>query len=624
MDTTTAQTKKQQSPEREIESLVSVTVRFAGDSGDGMQLTGSQFTSTTALVGNDLSTLPDYPAEIRAPAGTLFGVSGFQLHFSSRDIHTPGDRADVLVAMNPAALKVNLHDVRNGGMIIINSDAFDAKNLKLAGYETNPAADGSLAGFEVIEVPITKMTQNALSGSGLTMKEITRCKNFFALGMMYWLFNRPMEPTMRWIEEKFRKNPAIRDANITALKAGYYFGETTELFTTRYDVKPAQLPPGKYRNVTGNEATALGMIAASVKSGLPGFLGSYPITPASDILHELSHHKEFHFRTFQAEDEIAGICTAIGASFGGSLAFTTTSGPGVALKQEAIGLALMVELPLVIVNVQRGGPSTGLPTKTEQADLLQAVVGRNGESPIAVIAAATPADCFTMVYEAARIAVRYMTPVMLLTDGYLANGSEPWLLPKAEELPPIPVHFATDPASFKPYMRDEFLSRPWAVPGTPGLEHRIGGLEKQHETGNVNYEPANHEFMVRLRARKIDGIAKDIPPQSVYGPENADLAVVGWGGTFGAIRSAVERMHEKGGSVAHVHIKYLRPFPANLGEVLRKFRKIILPEINLGQLSMLLRAEYLLDIQSVNKVAGLPFFPSEIEAEIEKALAALS
>lgn len=624
MDTTTAQPEKQQLPEREIESLVSVTVRFAGDSGDGMQLTGSQFTSTTALAGNDLSTLPDYPAEIRAPAGTLFGVSGFQLHFSSRDIHTPGDRADVLVAMNPAALKVNLHDVRNGGMIIINSDAFDAKNLKLAGYETNPAEDGALAGFEVIEVPITKTTQNALTGSGLSMKEITRCKNFFALGMMYWLFNRPMEPTMRWIGEKFGKNEAIRDANIAALKAGYYFGETTELFTTRYDVEPAQLAPGKYRNVTGNEATALGMIAASVKSGLPGFLGSYPITPASDILHELSHHKEFNFRTFQAEDEIAGICTAIGASFGGSLAFTTTSGPGVALKQEAIGLALMVELPVVIINVQRGGPSTGLPTKTEQADLLQAVVGRNGESPIAVIAASTPADCFTMVYEAARIAVKYMTPVMLLTDGYLANGSEPWLLPKAADLPPIPVHFATDPEHFKPYLRDEVNSRPWAIPGSPGLEHRIGGLEKQHITGNVNYEPANHDFMVRLRARKIDGIARDIPPQGVFGPENADVAVVGWGGTFGAIRSAVESMHERGRSVAHVHIKYLHPFPANLGEVLRKFRKIILPEINLGQLAMLLRARFLLDIQPVNKVAGLPYFPSEIEEEIEKALAALS
>lgn len=610
--------------EKPTESLVSVTVRFAGDSGDGMQLAGSQFTDTTALVGNDLSTLPDYPAEIRAPAGTLFGVSGFQLHFSSRDIHTPGDKADVLVAMNPAALKVNFRDVRDNGMIIINTDAFDAKNLKLAGYAINPTQDDSLKGYRVFEVPITKLTQNALSGLGLSLKEITRSKNFFALGMMYWLFNRPMEPTLEWIEEKFSKNEAVKNGNIHALKAGYFFGETTEIFTTRYDVKPAQLKPGKYRNVTGNEATAMGMIAASYKSGLPGFLGSYPITPASEILHELSQYKKFNFRTFQAEDEIAGICTALGASFGGSLAFTTTSGPGLALKQETISLALMVELPLVIVDVQRGGPSTGLPTKTEQADLFQVVLGRNGEAPVPVLAAATPADCFNMVYEASRIAVKYMTPVILLTDGYLANGSEPWYIPKSSELPEMPTHFATDPEKFKPYLRDENLSRPWAVPGTPGLEHRIGGLEKQNITGNVNYEPKNHELMVNLRAQKVAGIAKDIPSQDIYGPEKADVAVVGWGSTFGAIRAAVEHLHEEGkNSITHIHIRYINPFPSNLGDVLKNYKKIIVPEINLGQLAALLRAKYLIDAQPVSKVQGLPFVLSEIEESIKKALESL-
>lgn len=621
---TTVDTPVEKPSEKPVESLVDVTVRFAGDSGDGMQLTGSQFTSTTALVGNDLSTLPDYPAEIRAPAGTLFGVSGFQLHFSSRDIHTPGDKADVLVAMNPAALKVNIYDVQDGGMIIVNTDAFDAKNLKLANYEVNPLEDDSLKGYRIFEVPITKLTVNALSGLGLSMKEITRSKNFFALGMMYWLFDRPMEPTMEWINAKFKKNEMILKANIQALKAGYYYGETTELFTTRYEVKPAQLQPGRYRNITGNEAAALGMIAAAEKSGLPGFLGSYPITPASDILHELSMHKKFNFRTFQAEDEIAGICTALGASFGGSLAFTTTSGPGVALKQESISLALMVELPLVIINVQRGGPSTGLPTKTEQADLFQAIVGRNGEAPVPVIAASTPADCFYTVYEASRIAVKYMTPVIVLTDGYLANGSEPWLLPKASELPDIPVKFAEDPAAFQPYLRDDNLSRPWAIPGFAGLEHRIGGLEKQHITGNVNYEPKNHELMVNMRANKVAGIAKDIPLQTVFGPERGDVAVVGWGGTYGAIRAAVERARAEGLSVAQVHIKYLNPFPSNLGDVLKNYRKIIVPEINLGQLAFFLRAQFLIDAQTVSKVQGLPFTPSEIEEAVRKALETLS
>ena len=589
------------------------TVRFAGDSGDGMQITGSQFTSTTALVGNDLSTLPDYPAEIRAPAGTLYGVSGFQLHFSSRDIHTPGDKPDTLVAMNPAALKVNLKDVRQGGVIIVNTDAFDAKNLKLAHYDTNPLEDNSLKGYRVFEVPITKLTTLALEGIGLSMKEVTRSKNFFALGLLYWMYSRPMEPTMEWIKTKFAKNPLIREGNEKALTAGYNFGETTEMFTTRFDVKPAQLPKGTYRNVTGNEATALGIIAACVKAKLPGFLGSYPITPASDILHELSRYKRFNFKTFQAEDEIAGICTAIGAAYGGSLAFTTTSGPGMALKQEAIGLAIITEVPLVIVNVQRGGPSTGLPTKTEQADLWQAVLGRNGEAPLPVIAAQSPADCFYMAIEASRIALKYMTPVILLTDGYLGNGSEPMLLPKAESLEEINISYATDPAVYQPYLRDENLSRPWAIPGTPDLEHRIGGLEKQHETGNVSYDPANHQFMIEMRANKVAKVQADIPDQDVFGSPDAGLGLVGWGGTFGALRAATERMIGNGHSVAHVHIKYLNPFPRNLEQVLRRFKKILVPELNLGQLAYMLRANYMIETNSYAKVQGLPFTPSDIE-----------
>lgn len=604
----------------EIVELEEVTVRFAGDSGDGMQLTGSQFTSTTALLGNDLSTLPDYPAEIRAPAGTLYGVSGFQLHFSSKDIHTPGDRPDTLVAMNPAALKVNLKDVRDGGIIIVNTDAFDAKNLKLANYSVSPLEDGTLRGYKVFEVPITKLTVTALEGIGLSMKEITRSKNFFALGLLYWLYNRPLEPTLEWITQKFAKNPLIVQGNEKALRAGYNFGEITEVFTTRYDVKPANLPAGTYRNVTGNEATALGMVASAELAKLPGFLGSYPITPASDILHELSKKKKFNFRTFQAEDEIAGICTAIGAAYGGSLAFTNTSGPGMALKQEAIGLAVMVELPLVIVNVQRGGPSTGLPTKTEQADLFQAALGRNGEAPLPVIAAQSPVDCFHMTIEASRLALKYMTPVILLTDGYLGNGSEPWRIPDEKDLPDISVPFHTDPESFKPYSRDEHLSRPWAIPGTPGLEHRVGGLEKAHIHGNVSYDPANHDFMIHMRANKIKGIQNDIPEQDVYGAPDADLAVVGWGGTYGAIRAVVEKLQAEGRSVSHVHVKYLYPFPKNLGEVLRKFKTILVPEINLGQLAYMLRSEYLLEPRTYNKVQGLPFKPSDIEAAIREIL----
>ncbi|MBI5646394.1 MAG: 2-oxoacid:acceptor oxidoreductase subunit alpha [Ignavibacteriae bacterium] len=604
----------------ELVELNEATVRFAGDSGDGMQLTGSQFTSTTALVGNDLSTLPDYPAEIRAPAGTLYGVSGFQLHFSNRDIHTPGDRPDTLVAMNPAALKVNLKDVREGGMIIVNTDSFDAKNLKLAHYEVNPLEDGSLRGYQVYEVPVTKMTTAALEGIGLSMKEITRSKNFFALGLLYWLYNRPMETTLEWIKTKFKKNPLIAEGNERALRAGYNFGETAELFSNRFDVKPAKLPKGTYRNVTGNEATALGIIAACERSQLKGFLGTYPITPASDILHELSRYKRFGFKTFQAEDEIAGICTAIGAAFGGSLAFTTTSGPGMALKQEAVGLAIMTELPLVIVNVQRGGPSTGLPTKPEQSDLFQAILGRNGEAPLPVLAAASPANCFWMTLEAARIALKYMTPVILLTDGYLGNGSEPWLVPSADSLPDLRMSYATDPETYKPYMRNEDLSRPWAIPGTPGLEHRIGGLEKQHITGNVNYEPSNHQFMTEMRAAKVAKVVESIPNQDVFGPETADLALVGWGGTYGAIRAATERLMEKGKSVAHVHIKYLNPFPANLEKVLRSYKKLLIPEMNLGQLAYILRATYMIDGQTFAKVQGLPFGPTEIEEEALKTL----
>jgi len=597
----------------EFLELSEVTIRFAGDSGDGMQLTGSQFSSTTAQVGNDLSTLPDYPAEIRAPAGTLYGVSGFQLHFSSRDIYTPGDKPDMLVAMNPAALKVNLKDVREGGHILVNTDAFDSKNLKLAHYDANPLEDNSLRGYKVFPVPITKMTISALEGIGLSMKEITRSKNFFALGLCYWLYNRPLDPTLEWIKQKFAKNPAIAEGNRRALMAGYNFGDTTEIFTHRFEVKPAKLPRGTYRNVTGNEATAIGIIAACEKAGLPGFLGSYPITPASEILHELSHYRRFNFRTFQAEDEIAGICTAIGAAYGGSLAFTTTSGPGMALKQEAIGLAIITELPLVIVDVQRAGPSTGLPTKPEQSDLFQAVLGRNGEAPLPVLAASSPANCFWMVFEAARIALRYMTPVILLTDGYLGQGSEPWLLPEADSLPDIKIPFAKDPATFQPYQRNEDLSRPWAVPGTPGLEHRIGGLEKKHIVGSVCHEPPNHQFMCEMRAAKVEKVKESIPDQDFFGNESADLALVAWGGTYGATRAATERLLAKGKSVAHVHLKYLNPFPRNLEQVLRRCKKILIPEMNLGQFSFLLRGKFLIEPETLSKVQGTPFTPSEIE-----------
>jgi 2-oxoglutarate ferredoxin oxidoreductase subunit alpha len=607
--------------DKDIKNLEEVTIRFAGDSGDGMQVTGMQFTSTTAFVGNDLSTLPDYPAEIRAPAGTLFGVSGFQIHFGSTEINTPGDTCDVLVAMNPAALKVNLRSLRSGGIIIANSNGFNEKNLRLAGYPENPLENGSLEQYQLHAVNITQLTQNALTDLGLSPKITDRSKNFFALGMMYWMFSRPIDPTIKWIREKFAKTPEIMEANTRVLKAGFAFGETTEIFAVRYEVKPASLLPGEYRSITGNEAVAWGLIAASVKSGLELFLGSYPITPASDILHELSKHKNFHVKTFQAEDEIAGITSAIGASYGGLLGVTTTSGPGMALKSEAMGLAVMLELPLIICDIQRGGPSTGLPTKTEQADLLQAVYGRNSEAPIPVIAASTPVDCFLTAYEACRIAIKYMTPVIFLSDGYLANGAEPWLIPHAKDLPNIPVQFRTEVEGFFPYLRDEkTLSRPWAIPGTPGLEHRIGGLEKEHVTGNVSYDPENHEFMVKIRQAKIEGIAQDLPPAQVAGDPSGKLLVVGWGGTYGAIRTAVENKQREGKSVSHLHLKYIYPFQQNIGEILHNFEQILVPELNLGQLSKLLRAKYLLPIVSLNKVQGLPFKAGEIEDKIDELL----
>lgn len=606
--------------EKELLQLKEVTIRFAGDSGDGMQLTGTQFSETTAWVGNDLNTLPDYPAEIRAPAGTIYGVSGFQLHFSSEDIHTPGDQPDVLVAMNPAALKKNLPEIKKGGMIIVNSDSFDIKNLNLAHYDSNPLEDGSLEGYQVYQVPISSLTANALEGVKLSPKEVARAKNFFALGLMYWLFNRPIDNTVKWIHQKFAKNPEYIEGNEKALRAGYNYGEMTELFTARYTVEPAKLPKGTYRSISGNEATALGFLAASVKSGLPLFLGSYPITPASEIIQYLSTYKNFGVKTFQAEDEIAGITTAIGASFAGNLAITSTSGPGLALKTEAIGLAVMTELPLVIIDVQRGGPSTGLPTKTEQADLLQVVFGRNGEAPVAVLAAATPSDCFHMAIEASRIAIKFMTPVILLTDGYIANGSEPWRIPHANELPDIPVKFRTEKEGFYPYLRDENLARPWAIPGTPQLEHRIGGLEKSDIYGNVSYDPDNHHKMVTLRAKKIKNIENDIPLLEVEGEPSGELLVVGWGGTYGAIKEAVNKARAQGYKVSQAHFKYLNPFPKNTEQVLKSFNKVLVPEINLGQLARLIKSEFLIDVQQFNVVRGLPLRVADIVDQIIKTV----
>lgn len=598
--------------DKELLELKEVTIRFAGDSGDGMQLTGSQFSETTAWVGNDLNTLPDYPAEIRAPAGTLYGVSGFQLHFSSDDIHTPGDQPDVLVAMNPAALKKNLPELKSGGIIIVNSDAFDSKNLSLANYSSNPLEDESLKGFQVFQVPITSMTSRALEGIKLTPKEVARTKNFFALGLMYWLFNRPLDTTINWIHQKFAKKPEYVQANERALKAGYDYGDNTEIFTSRFAVSPAKLPSGVYRNISGNEATALGFLTASVKSGLPLFLGSYPITPASEILQYLSEYKHFGVKTFQAEDEIAGITTAIGAAFAGNLAITSTSGPGLSLKSEALGLAVMTELPLVVIDVQRGGPSTGLPTKPEQADLLQSVFGRNGEAPLCVIAARTPSHCFTMALEASRLAIKYMTPVILLTDGYIANGSEPWKLPSMDELPEIPVKFVTEREGYYPYARNENLVRPWAIPGTPNLEHRIGGLEKSNIYGNVSHDPENHHLMVTLRKQKIQNIQNDIPDLEIEGDLDAEVLVAGWGGTYGAIKEAITKARARGNKIAQVHFNYICPFPKNTGVVLKQYKKILVPEINLGQLAYMLRSEFLIEVIQYNLVRGLPLTVSGI------------
>jgi 2-oxoglutarate ferredoxin oxidoreductase subunit alpha len=620
-----------------VVNLVSATVRFCGDSGDGMQLAGSQLTNTSALVGNDIATFPDFPAEIRAPRGTKAGVSGFQIHFASQDIFTPGDSLDALVAMNPAALITNLGDLRPGGILIVNKDAFDAKGLEQAGYQANPIEDGSLDQYQLFPVEITRLTRAAVDGLGLSQKEADRCKNFYSMGLVFWLYDRPLEPTLRYIDEKFGKNPTVAEANRRALRAGFNYGETVEAFNSQYRVPKAKLPPGKYRNIMGNQATAIGLVTAARRSGKDLFYGSYPITPASDILHELSKYKNYGVRTFQAEDEIAAVTSAIGAAFGGAMAVTGSSGPGIALKGEGIGLAVMTELPLIIINVQRGGPSTGLPTKTEQADLMQAMFGRNGECPVAVIAARSPADCFDTVQEAWRLATRYMTPVMLLTDGYIANGSEPWLIPDPKSLAPFPIQHPTgrlhgnaagdgsgngQPADgpFMPYKRDERLARPWALPGTPGLMHRIGGLEKQDVTGNVNYEPGNHQHMVNVRAKKIANIAKDIPLQEVEGPQAGDLLVVGWGGTYGALTTAVRQACAEGKKVAHCHLRYLNPFPRNLGEILRRYHKVLVPELNMGQLRLLLRAEYLVDAVGLNKVQGKPFTVTEVVNKIREQL----
>ena len=599
--------------ERPTEILDAVAVRFAGDSGDGMQLTGTQFTETTAIAGNDLATFPDFPAEIRAPAGSLAGVSGFQVHFSSQEVFTPGDEPDVLIAMNPAALKVNLADLKKGGILILNSEQFTTKNLERVGYASNPIEDGSLANYHVIQVDVTGITLRAIQELGLNQRAAVRSKNFFALGLVYWLFSRDMQHTLDWIDQTMeKKDPTVAEANRRALRAGWNYGETTEAFAHRYDIPKAPIEPGRYKNITGNEATALGFLAAAELSGLELFLGSYPITPASDILHALSRQKHLGVKTFQAEDEIAAIGAVIGAAYAGGLGLTTTSGPGVALKSEAMNLGIMLELPFIIADVQRGGPSTGLPTKTEQSDLLQVMYGRNGESPIPVVAAAGPGDCFYAAIEACRIAIESMTPVVFLSDGYVANGAEPWRIPQMSDLPKIPVVFHTQAEGFKPYDRDEKLSRPWAVPGTPGLEHRIGGLEKQNITGNISYDPNNHDAMVRLRAEKVRRIADRLPPTTIHGDPDGKVLVVGWGGTFGALRAGVEKVRALGHRVGHVHLRHLNPFPNDLGEILGRYEQVLVPELNLGQLLMMLRARYLVNAHGLNKVQGKPFKESEI------------
>jgi len=608
-----------------IQTLEDVVIKFAGDSGDGMQLTGGQFTNNTALMGADLATFPDFPAEIRAPIGTLPGVSGFQLHFGSKKIYTPGDLCDVLVAMNVAALKVNLTGLKKGAIVIVNTDGFDAKNMRLANAETNPLEDGTLDGYEVIKIDVTKLTREALTDITMGVKEKDRCKNMFVLGFLYYMYSRSLESTERFLQSKFGKKPDILEANMRALKAGYNYADTTEVFASRYKVEAAKLEPGHYRSIMGNEAASMGFIAASKKSGLPLFLGSYPITPASDILHFLSYHKNFGVRTFQAEDEIAAICSALGASFGGHLAITTTSGPGIALKAEAMGLAVMLEMPLVVVNIQRAGPSTGMPTKTEQADLLQALYGRNGECPMPVIAAAQPADAFEVAFEACRIALQHMTPVMFLSDGYIANGAEPWKYPQSADLPEIKVEFAKeilDGSPYKPYMRDEKLSRPWAIPGTKGLEHRIGGLEKENITGNISYDPENHEAMVKLREEKVERIADYIPLQKIEsGPSKGKILVLGWGSTYGAIQSAVNHLLADGYEVAHAHVRYLKPFPKNLGEILYSYDKVLVPEINNGQLVKVIRDKFMIPAIPYNKIKGTPITSTELIEVILKELA---
>jgi len=603
---------------KRVEELEGVAIRFTGDSGDGMQLTGTKFTESTALAGNDLSTFPDFPAEIRAPAGTLAGVSGFQIHFSSHDIRTPADAPDVLVAFNPAALRANLGDLRPGGMLIVNSDAFTDKNLERAGYEADPLP-GLHDRYRVVEIPVTRLNREALKDLSLGQREADRSKNFFCLGLMYWLYSRPVEGTLKWIDARFAGE--VKEANRRTLLAGYHFGETTELFPVSYVVPRAKIEPGRYRNITGNQALAWGIVAAGVQMQRPVFLGAYPITPASDVLHELSRYRHFGVKTFQAEDEIAAAASAVGASYAGMLGICTTSGPGFVLKQEALNLAVMVELPLVVVDIQRGGPSTGLPTKVEQGDLLLALYGRNSDSPVPVIAAATPGDCFYSALEAFRIAVKYMTPVVLLSDGYLANSAEPWRIPDVETLVRAPVAFRSDPAGFKPYARDpESLARPWAIPGTPGLEHRVGGLEKEDVSGNVSYSPTNHERMTRLRAEKVARIVQDIPPIEVNGSPRGELLVVGWGSTHGTITSAVEELRAAGRDVSSIHLRHLNPFPANLGEVLRGFRQVLVAELNLGHLARLLRAEFLVPAESLTKVQGQPFKVSEIKARAEAML----
>ena len=609
---------------KELEEKKEVTIVFAGDSGDGIQLTGTQFTNTNALFGNDISTFPNYPAEIRAPQGTVAGVSGFQLQFGSIEISTPGDTCDVLVAMNAAAFKVNFVSLKKHGTVIVNTDGFSARNLKLAGYESNPLEDHTLDDYRTIQIDVTKMTRSALVDSGMGKKEIDRSRNMFVLGFLYYMYNRNLKGTEEFIKQKFAGKPELIDANIRVLKAGYNFGDTSEIFTSRYNVKAAQLKKGKYRNIMGNQATALGLIAASQKSGLDLFYGSYPITPASDILHELARHKNFGVKTFQAEDEIAAVCSVIGASFGGKLGVTASSGPGIALKGEALGLGMILELPMVVINVQRGGPSTGLPTKTEQADLLQAAYGRNGEAPIPIVAAKSPSDCFDAAYEACKIAIEHMTPVLFLSDGYIANGSEPWKFPQSNKLKEIKPKAAKKEGDYLPYKRDENLVRDWAIPGQKGLEHRIGGLEKEAETGNVSYDPQNHEEMVRVRAEKVAKISNSVPDASIdFGPEKGDLLVLGWGSTFGVIKTAVKDLNEEGLAVSHLHLRNLLPFPNKLAEVLQNFKKVIIPEMNNGQLLSMIRDEFLIDAKGINKIQGVPFSTQEIKAAIKENIATL-